>query len=69
MELLPTRSDGAIDGADASAGTFGVRFEGEGDGGRPMRARWEGVSGMSENVSFAREGKRGRRARERFRRR
>jgi hypothetical protein len=42
---------------------FGVRLEGEGEGERPMRARWEGVRGMSEIVSFAREGMRGRKER------
>jgi len=53
------------------AAAFGVGLEGEGagEGGRPIRARWEVVSGMSDIVSFAREGRKGKSARERFRRR
>lgn len=48
---------------------FGVRFDGDVEGGRPIRTRCEGVSGISEIVSFAREGKKGSSARDRFRRR
>jgi hypothetical protein len=48
----------------------GVRFDGDGDGERPIRARCEGVSGMSEIVSLAVwEWIIGRKAKVRFRRR
>ena len=45
----------ALSGAVSAAATaaIGVRLEGEGEDGRPIRARWDGVSGMSDTVSFA----------------
>jgi hypothetical protein len=52
----------------SGAAVYELRFDGEEEGERPIRARWEGVSGMSEIWSLAREGRRGRRPRERFRR-
>jgi hypothetical protein len=52
----------------SGAAAFELRFDGEEEGARPIRARWEGVSGMSEISSLAWEGRRGRKARERFRR-
>lgn len=69
MGLLLLFGVGGLAAAAAAADPRGVRFEGDGEGRRPIRARWDGVSGMSEMVSFAREGTRGRRAREKFRRR
>lgn len=65
--MLVLTLNGAVSAAAAAA--IGVRLEGEGDGGRPIRARWDGVRGMSDTVSFAWALTRGSRASEKFRRR
>ena len=55
-------------GPAAAVAALGVRFDGDGDGDgdRPIRARCDGVSGISAIVSLARARKRGRRAKQRF---